>query len=200
MHVTHCADSLGTRLFPTAAKDRQRIIEDPNGLLDCHSGGVEGSRPTSLGLRGRIIPAPPAVPASVAQEPGLFVQRFGYRTATGAGEIILPVQSHRRPRADLLCHSHPRHDVVQLSVAAQHGLVIAGFVRFFQPNQHIGLQPGQLKSIRQRPPHLLVPLRSSEETVTRARTSVLGQLRGGVIWLHYARAPSSHRNQNLPIP
>jgi hypothetical protein len=81
-------------------------------------------------------------------------------TVRAAGAIAAAALSRH-----LLGLGDQRHHVVQLGVAAQHGLVVPGPVGLFQPVQNLDLQLGQVARVGQRAPHGPVPLRPGQRVL-----------------------------------
>jgi O-6-methylguanine DNA methyltransferase len=194
------ADSLGPGLLPAVAEDRHRVAEHADGPADRGRRRVECLRVLAPGLRGRVIPRPAAVRAPVAEQPGLVIHRFRCRAAADAGELVLPGLG-AGPGTHLLRLGHPGHDVIQLRMAAQHGLVVPGLVGFVQPDQYVDLHPRELKSVRQRPLHRPVPLGPRNRAVLAGSAR---QRRGGFVWLHHCLcslpAVPFRRSQSLADP
>ncbi len=74
--------------------------------------------------------------------------------------------------------------MVQLRVAEQHRLVIPGIVGLLKPDQHLGLEPGKRKGVRQRLPYRPVPIGTRARNVISGLPTIIGQRRDGMVWLH----------------
>ena len=73
--------------------------------------------------------------------------------------------------------------MIKLCVADKHRLVIPGLVRLIQPDQHVGLQPRQLKFIGQRPLHRASAFLPGNGIAVHVQRALTGQ-RWAVLSLH----------------
>src|SRR6202012_3230815 len=158
LEVTEGGDAVVAGLLAALAEGGDRVAQGLDRRVDRGRGRLQGLGALAAGLGVRVVTGPAATGALVTQELRLLVDRFGRRAAARAGQVAGVGRAGPRAGPDLFGLGDPGHHVIQLGVAAQHGLVVSGLVGLVQPGQDLGLQPSQPQRLGQRALHGPVPL------------------------------------------